>query len=397
MNKVIALSTVLSVLLTLTACITQNTAQPEITQTQPEISTEATTQSTVETTSALTDIQQLPMLSIALPVIKNTTTGEDGEEIFSHIYQNIALVTPDPEVADKIILDFLNKVDAISADVDARRDAALSAYAPSEYWTPHLCQYTFTPKRIDSGILSLLGTYATFNGTSHPEISNRSVTYSMVTGQTLHLADILVADASADTLYNLVVQALETQKEILYEGYEDTVKERFGPEFMQDEGWFLSEDGLCFYFSPREIAGYVSGTIVAEILYPELVGIMDDSRFPAEQDLSVGNILGTRFDDTDYSKFNQFTEIVLTENAEKFLIYTDGAVRNVRLESGYWNADGNSYTPEFTVLALSSLTPGDAIMVEADIPQNLPALRLTYQSGGKPFTAYISENFLTAN
>lgn len=396
MKRLITLTILLSFLFTFSAC-GNNTANADPSGLETNITTESTSPSTIETTAPILDIPQLPMLSIALPVVKDTTHAENGDEIFNHIYQNIALVTPEPEIADKIILDFLNRVDTVSSNADTLKDAASSAYSASENWMPHLCQYTFEPKRIDGGILSLLGTYATFDGSAHPDISNTAVTYSMVTGEILKLSDILVPNVSADDLYSLVIKALEQQKDVLYEGYEETVKERFGIDFMQDEGWYLSDNGLCYYFSPREIAGYVSGVVVAEIPYPELAGIMDDSRFPAEQDVCTGSIAGISFDNADLSKFNQFTEITLADDAQKILLHTNGSVRNIRLESGYWNADGSVYTPEFTLLALSTLTPGDAIMIEADLSNTLPALRLSYQSDDKLVTEYISNTFLSTN
>lgn len=393
MKRTIALSLLLSVLLSFAACSNQDTNQTDIPATETIVTTES---STMETSTPILDIPQLPMLSIALSTVKDTTLAENGDEVFNHVYQNIALVTPEPEIADKIILDFLNRVDGVSGNAETLKDAALSAYSASEYWTPHLCQYTFEPMRIDSGILSLFGTYATFNGSAHPDISNNAVTYSMVTGETLNLSDILVSDVSADKLYDLVIKALDQQKDILYEGYESTVKARFGTDFMQDEGWYLSDNGLCYYFSPREIAGYVSGVVVAEIPYSELAGIIDDSRFPAEQDICTGSIAAIPFENADLSKFNQFSEITLTKGAAKTLLYTDGSVRNIRLESGYWNAEGSIYTPEFTLLALSSLTPGDAIMIEADLPDALPTLRLSYLTDEQVVTTYLSEELLSS-
>lgn len=393
MKRTIALTVLLSILLTFSACINQN-VPPTNTSEEETAGAAGTTSSVTETSAPMLDLPQLPMHSIALTVVKDTTYAENHDEIFNLVYQNIALVTPEPEIADKIIIDYLNRIDAITAESNTLESGALSAYSAGEYWTPYLCQYTFEPTRIDSGILSLLGTYATFNGSAHPDISNTTVTYSMVTGQVLKLSDILVPNASADQLCDLVIKALEPQRDVLYEGYEDTVRSRFAIDFMQDEGWYLSDNGLCYYFSPREIAGYVSGVIVAEVPYSDLVGIMDDSRFPAEQDVCTGSITGIPFDNADLAKFNQFTEITLTEDSQKILLYTNGSVRNIRVESGYWNADGSVYTPEFTLLALSTLTPGDAIMIESDIPDTLPTLRLSYLSDGELVTTYITQAFL---
>ena len=395
MKRIIAFTVLLSILFTICACSDQEAPSTEASTTAAV--SEETHASTEDTSAPVSDMPQLPMLSIALPVIKDTKSAENGDEIFNLVYQNIALVTQDPETADKIILDFLNRTITTSKDASSLENEANAAYVPGDDWTPYLCQYTFEPMRIDGGILSLFGTYATYNGSVHPDIANTAVTYSMVTGQVLKLNDILLPNASAETLYELVIKALEPYKNVLYEGFEETVKLRFGVDFMQDEGWYLSDKGLCYYFSPREIAGYVSGVIVAEIPYSELVGIMDDSRYPAEQDICSGNIIGIAFEEADLSKFSQFTELTLDANTQKILLYTNGSVRNIRLESGHWNADGSVYTPEFTLLALATLTPGDAIMLETEFADTLPTLRLSYQSNDELITTYISDSLLTGN
>ena len=395
MKRTIALTMLLSILLTFTACLNQETNETTSPVTEAPVTTEATTSTTDEASVPIGEIAQLPMLSISLPVVRDTALAENGDEIFNLIYQNIAMVTPEPEIADKIILDFLNRTISISQEASVLENDAKAAYTSGENWMPYLYQHTFEPMRIDSGILSLTGTYATYSGSAHPDVSTTAITYSMVTGEVLTLDDILLSDVSSDALCSLVISALEQQKDVLYEGYEDTVKERFSSSFMQDSDWYLSENGLCYYFSPREIAGYVSGVITAEIPYSELVGIMDDSRFPAEQDICTGSIKALEFDNADLGEFNQFTEVTIDSDSQKVLLYTNGSLRNIRLESGYWNADGSVFTPEFTQLMVSTLTPGDAIMIETELADTLPTLRLTYQADGELITTYLSKSIIS--
>lgn len=342
-------------------------------------------------TSEYYPVSQIPMVAISLPVISETQSADDGTEIFRYAYQNISLIVPDPEVADKVIVDFLNRTD-IQNDADEVLTAAKNAYnANPPVWTPYLSQVLFEPFRTDQSVLSLFGCHTTYNGTPHPESVYSSVNYDMLNGNVLVLEDILAADGSVDFICKAVIDILSGEKEKMYlrDGFEETVKDRFEKPLAEDTDWYFSNGGLCFYFAPYDLAPYSSGVIKAEIPYAKLTGILKDDYFPRESDKVMGTVIGTVLKDNP-EEYTQVAEIVLNKDGEQILLYTDQMVQNLRLISGSWSADGTSFTEENTVFATDNLTPGDAIMVQIDFTEALPSLMLQYTSNEKTTQTYIS-------
>ena len=390
MRKILIMILAICLLLSLAGCTTP--ANKTQGSTSSSTSAEPTAEDTTVASDADASVEQMPMVSVAVPVITQTEEAHDGTVIFNYTFQNISLIVPDPEVADKVIVDFLNRIDQTSSNAEAIRSAAQNNYTTGASWNPYLCQITYDPMRVDYGVLSMFGSYASYSGTPHPETSYVSANYDLVTGELLSLDDILTEDASADTLYQSVVDALTLLKEenYLYEGFEETVNDRFSKGLAHDDAWYFSQDGLCFYFSPYEIAPYSSGVIIAEVPYDQLTGILNDAYFPAERETAAGSVDVEIFDENDLEKFTQFAEIVLAEGSDKILLHTDKSVYDIRIETGSWSSDGSTFTPEHTVFAAYSLTPGDAIMVESQFKDTLPTLRLCYTTNGKTVWCYIS-------
>lgn len=315
-----------------------------------------------------------PLYSVSLPVVSDPIQADDGKEIFRYNYQNISLIIPDPEVADRIIIDFLNRIDASAQTAEQLKTDAMKAYNADDAWTPYLCSILYTPSRLDSAIFSLYGAYSTYSGAPHPETAYSGVTYDTLTGSVLSLQDILTAQATTDTFTSLIITQLqETGDSHLYTGYQDTIKSRF--KDFEDTGWYLSASGLCIYFSPYEIASYASGKIVVEIPYEKLTGILKDAYFPTEQQTPTGTVSASAFETEKASKYSQITEVILHEGGTKQLLHTDGIVYNVTLETGTLHE--GQFIPEATVYLAHSLTATDAVMVEHQLAEQ-QVLRVSY-------------------
>lgn len=333
-------------------------------------------------------VAQEPMVSVSMPIQSETFSAEDGTDILTYNYQYMVLPFSDTEVAESITLEFLNRVDETTADKDALLAAAKDAYGKSSAnWTPYQYTVEYTPKRIDSGVLSLLGCDARFTG-AHMEKIYRSVNYSMVTGRTLSLYNILNDKSDSDKVCALAIEVLSQQASELYlfDDYEATVKHHFSAGI--NDAWYFSPDGLCFFFSPYDIAPYSSGVVVAEIPYEKLAGILKDAYFPAERATAAGDIFLLPFTTENHDKFTKFSELTLHTGADKFLLYTDKAAYDITIENGTFS-DGGVFQKEYAVFALSSLTPGDAITVEANLSGNA-CLHLQYRSGDRAVHKYIT-------
>ncbi len=375
MRRIIALMMVL--LLLLTGCSKKETEKPSA-----PIGATETTQN-----APASPMKQLPMVAISLTVEKQTHKAEDETVLLNEIYQNISLITPDSAVADNVILDYYQKSD-ISSEVDAMKASAESAYAQMpEIFNAYHSQITYKPMRIDQGVLSLFGSYASYTGGVHGGSVGRSATYDLITSRLLTLEDIL-DNSDADILYGLTMKALSCRDD-LFDGYETTVKDRFSKNFLQDKDWYLSNSGLCFFFSPYEIGPYSAGIISAEIPYSQLVGILDNAYFPAEREQAEGTVEISMFNENALAQYSQFAEVVLKEGSDKILLHSDMGVYDLRIESGSWSSDGSTFTPEYTIFACYALTQADAIMVDAPLTKTLPSLRVSYTTDGQTVSYFI--------
>ena len=319
-------------------------------------------------------VSQMAMASISLPVTTETTLSTGNKEIFHYTYQSISLTLPDPDVAEKVILDFLTGVDTTRSAADSIKSAAVTDCKYPNNQTPYLCQILFDPMRIDQNILSLFGNYVTYQGLPHPESTQLSYTYDLITGKKLTLSDILTDSSTAEALTGLLVNALAS-KTNLYPDYEETVKHRISLNFKHDTAWYLSTDGLCFYFAPYDIAPYSSGTIHATIPYANLIGILDDAYFPVELEPADGNITASKFSKEKIAQYTQICEVSVGDSSEKCLLSTDRAVYNLRI-----SASDNIHTANIqTVFYAQSLTPGDAVMIQGLAP-NMHGVQITYET-----------------
>jgi len=332
-----------------------------------------------------------PLYSVSMPIIAEAYLADDGQEIYRHIYQNMDLILPDPEVANKVFINFLNRTDTASAS-EALLSAAKAAYQGQEDWTPHLCQITFDPMRIDQGVLSLFGSYATFNSSAHPESSIISANYDLLTGQSLSLEDVLTDSATSDFLCKEVINSLNLirDEKYLFAGFEATVAERFSKELMLETDWYFSENGLCFFFSPYEIASYASGIITAEIPYSKLPGILNDAYMPAERDTVDGTASIKRFDQSN-ADVGELAELTLNESSDRILITADSEIQKVRIEIGTLSSDGNTFYKMHTVFAASSITKDSGVVLEVDLSTYANDIRISYLSGTETVYTYISE------
>lgn len=81
--------------------------------------------------------------------------------------------------------------------------------------------------------------------------------------------------------------------------------------------------------------------------------------------------------------FTQFSEIIIEDDSKKFVLFTDAYVRDVTLYTGSWSPFDNSFVADDEIFYATSLTPGDAVLVETELNTQFPSLYLTYNSNGE--------------
>lgn len=383
-RKIICLFLCAALFIALAGC-TGNPAATTVTteQTQPTTQ-ETTTETTAETTVGYIDpsvTYHAPMAAVSLPTTVESSKTSNGTTLFTYTYQTMNLSLQDAMVADEILVEQLNQLDDANASARALQAAAEAAYAGQENWESYSFHLLYQPMRFDEMVLSLFATESIFDGNNRGNSANLSVTYDLLTGKPLGIRDVLVADYSAEDLVELIVQGLSEyeKQELLFPDYRELISDMFFTN-RPVENWYFTQEGLCFYFSPYEIAPYSSGTLVSSVPYESLSGLLKDSYFPAENVSFSGTPIVKDFTTADMDNISRFAELILEKNAPQKLLYAEGTLLNVRIESGAWSADGSEFTPQACVFAATAISKGDAVMIQCD---DLSDLCLTYEAQGQ--------------
>lgn len=360
----------LTALLIVSLCACNQTTIDPTTETPPQ------TAATIGSEFVAT---QKPMAAVSLPFENDLRSADDGTVIFQYTHQNMRLILPDPEVADMVILDFLNRIDAHYSEAEAIYDTASAAYNGSATWIPYLYSILYEPERIDQTVLSLSGSVRSYAGGAHPSHNCISANYDLTNGQVLTLGSILHHIDALEDLKALSLNELDkiAKEQFLFEDYRELAQQRFAKDESYDEDWYFTDTGLCFYFSPYEIAPYASGVITIEIPYSSLSGILADAYFPPETQSTSGVVNAVSFEEANMSSFTQIAELILDNGGTKKLLYCEDIVEKVYL-SAYNDITGEVYK----VFASQYLSPGDAIMIEASEISHA-GLSLQYTSGDK--------------
>ena len=388
MMKIIAILLCFAVLLT--GCgVQQESIEPVL----PEGETIANVQ---EVAPSETEIEPEPeevmlpteLLAVSVPAVSDVFEADDGTEIFSYTSQHMQFIFPDASIAEKVILDFLNRIDSGRANAENLRNAALFDYQPEMPWTPYFYQTLYSPTRIDRGVLSLFGIQHSYSGGIHGNMNCIAANYDLTTGDVLTLGSIMHMDADKDAFIQIISNKLaEKQEEYqLYDDFQDGVLTRLNVDENLYEDFYFTPSGLCFFFSPYEIAPYSSGIITVEIPYSELPGLIYDGYFPEERQEIFGSMLSDSFSAMDMDQFNNMAELNLSNDGESIVVYPDGSVEDIRIDVC---ADGVS-RPKYTAFAAYQMSNQDAIVIHTS-EDLMNSITISYFSGSTTITTSLLE------
>ena len=378
MRKILPI--ILAACMLLCACSSEDTPATTIST----VSTEATDMPTTPTVPDVTF--QAPMIAISVPAVTEEHFSENNTLIFSYTTQNFSLILQDAQIAEAITIDYMNRVDFSNSAAKSIYDAAISAFPQSQDWTPYFYNELYSPQRLDQVVLSLYGAETMYDGSPRSTSVSVSLNYDLLTGTALEeITQVLATDYSAEKLCQLIVAQLQdlAKEDILFADYEYTISDMFTTNHPVTN-WYFNSTGLCFFFTPYEIAPYSAGTITVEIPYSELNGMIKDQYFPMEQAALYGKAIMQPY--TQGTQFNQLCEVVLDAGATQYAICTDGALFDVRLICESESENGQ----QITVLSAATLCAGDGIILQCD-ESTFSRLTLTYLSGGERVITNVSE------
>lgn len=333
-----------------------------------------------------------PMHAISLPTVKETVTADDGTVLFSLSFQQAQVFLQNTLTEEKIINQLQARTGSILPDADLISAQAQLDYTGNEYWSEYFIDIAYTPTRLDHAVLSLFGNSSSYSGGPHPSLTTDSVNFDLQSGEVLFLEDILTTQCNPSSLYQMVLNSLAGQENDLYYDYADALGDRFTGELHNIQDWYFSRSGLCFHFAPYDIAPYSSGTIIAELPYSTLEGILDPKYFPAEASKANGSMYAITAPSEYSERFAHLLPVCLQENGTEIFLYPDATVTDVRIESGFRYPDSNQYISTSTLFAASAVNVGDAVQLTADLSNEDSILRLIYHSGDQEYSTFIVYN-----
>lgn len=335
-------------------------------------------------------LSKISLSSIATPIVSESFYDTDGTLLLDYTYQNIFLIYSDAAVADALYLSMVNAMDYSAGLQDTLTQARDARAEKPNGWSPYKYSVLFDTMRIDQTVISVYGEITA--GTSEVSTIQVSSSYSLIDGKHLTFGDI---QANTYHYYTLLTK-IDTQlrgssvADQLFGDYQETIADQLRSKDCTN--WFFTETGLSFYYLPMEIAPNSQGTIVVEVPYSELQGLLRDDFFPAEDYTTGGSMYAQLFSDADLFKYQQFAEVIQDSTGVEILLSTDGAVSDIRLELGSRNASGNQFTPTATIFACDGISADSAIVVQCNLPDTMPVLRLTYVSEGVEHSQYITQS-----
>jgi hypothetical protein len=320
------------------------------------------------------------LYAVSVPAVTEAYQAQDGTELFSYTGQHMQLILPNEDVADNIVLDFLNRVDASSLNAERVLEAAQYDYVPGEEWFPYFYQIIYSPTRIDEGILSLFGAQSSYSGGLHGSLSCIAANYDLTNGDPLTLGSIMHMNATKEDFIVRIIDKLNSVADdyYLYDDFEDGVYARLSGDENLYEDFYFTQTGLCFFFSPYEIAPYASGVISIEIPYSELPGLIYDGYFPGERDQTSGTMYAGDFMQTDMEQFDNMAEVTLITGQEIMVVYPEGTVEDIRI-----NVAGDDMNrPEYTIFAALEMSGKNAVVVSLN-QEDIAKMTVSYTAGGK--------------
>ena len=334
--------------------------------------------------------------SVSLPITTDTFQTENGTLLFSYSYQTMYTDMPDRDVEDKIIMDFTERIEKTRTESAAVLAEAEIAYANNPAFSAFSYEIQYDIMRIDQGVMSLFGHIVQISDSSPMNRHLIAANYNMVTGDMLTVGSILYHEDTKDDLAALVIAQLDEREDItLYDEYRETVAARFYRDESTDEDFYFSNTGLCFSFAPYEIAPRSAGTVIVEIPYNKLTGIIGDEYFPAERTYTKGSMQIIPFDNADQDGYRYFYDVIATPDATKLLLTTESAVQDIRIYELIWAKDGMSYTQKRNIYATNFLHRDDAILFEANFDDFRPNYLITYSIDGMTYAFYMNKDSQT--
>ena len=246
--------------------------------------------------------------------------------------------------------------------------------------------YDITAQRVDGNYVSVVAYSSVYLGGAHADNSQAAMNFDLTTGSLLSLSSIFKSECKEYILSKLLYRLSEMESSfMLFSGYETTVQEKFEqmPADMT-QNWYLTNQGVVFFYNPYEISPYASGVVSVELSYAELVGYLrDDFVWPSRDQTGDNTLQITSSADTvRKSDYDQVIAVSAGKGA-KIAVTAVGEIRNLRID--LVQVAGDTVVSSDLLLAMNRFMDRDALVLTvpdaSDGSHSFPGIQLTYDVG----------------
>lgn len=225
-------------------------------------------------------------------------------------------------------------------------------------------------RRADDRVVSISFDDTVLTGGAHPIHARTCYNFDTATGEQLTL-DGLKADRQA--LTSALIGCAQTQYAAgeLYTDYLDVIG-----DLAADGRWYFSDEGMVFCAQEYEIAPYASGFVELKVPYSELDGMIIDGWTPTARPAAMAQMSACAPDALPDGAVRYAA--LIDEDGEMLAVCPDAEAFDVRLSAVQYNDGNGVYYEDRTLWYISRLTPQEALLVRAQLPDTIPNLQLSW-------------------
>jgi hypothetical protein len=220
------------------------------------------------------DPETVPEPQVGSSTYDKTFTTADGTQILTLSYAV-------PKIDNAVGAESLCMINAyyenhLQSLVDAGKgellDMAQTAAQEGVMIVPYSDEENFTEEYQSAGLISFLRTRNSYTGGAHPNLELSSDTFDYTTGLRLTADDLFTvpAETYVSRIMGLILKQIEaTGADNYFDDYKEILPQIFDPN-----RFYLTDEGMVFYFQTYDIAPYASGAPGFLIPYSELEDIL---------------------------------------------------------------------------------------------------------------------------
>ena len=303
--------------------------------------------------------------------------SEDDTEIFVYSYQQPILQGSAPGIhmintkLDNATTAFLYG----SGGVEEMTELAKMDWRESWFNCYRLERKT-SVARLDDVVASFRYEDYAFNGGVHGNTYEYGMTYDMVSGEHMTLANLTEDEAGLKLVcrqHLLEVMGAEDfpGRENLMDGYEQQLDSVMN-------NWVLTDEGLQFIAQPYIISNYAMGTLRITVPYEKIAHVLLEKWLPAEKGHGGGTVSVTQVDSPEPAAVNFVTDA----EGENLVVRVNGAVYGLSVEEISAGKQRGAMGPTVEKqLLYSSVVASESFGLQADVPEEGATMLLRWRDG----------------